>query len=335
MSLSHCTSLIEKNEKKLFSRPQYNTQAEALELLRQSDQELLASADHIRSQVFGNGIDLCAIINARSGNCSMDCAFCPQSSAHVSDIRTYPLLAPHELNARIMDLASLPVRHIGIVTSGARLHQEELDTLIALCSSLPKDITARLCTSLGRLSEASLLALKKCGIRRFHHNLETSQNFYPRICTRQRWEERQNTVITARRVGFVNCTGGLFGMGETWEDRIGLALALKALNVQHIPLNFLDPRPGTPLAKQSPLKATEALRIIALFRHILPTATLRICGGRSVTFGPKEDLLFAAGANALMVGDYLTTRGAGVEHDLALLQRLGLEPVNTQETDEI
>lgn len=298
---------------------------EALALTRLPEEELLRRADAVREAAFGRRISLCAIINARSGNCAMDCRFCSQSRHNHTPIAVFDLLPDETLRERILELAALPVNHIGIVTSGAALSEAELARLRAVLAALPDNVRPRVCASLGRLNSAQLEQLAQAGLTRYHHNLETAQGHYPRVCTTQTWEQRRDTVAHAMRAGLTACTGGLFGLGESWEERIAFAFSLKALGVRNVPMNFLHPHPETPLAGQQPLSADEALRIIALFRHILPEATLRICGGRPTTLGARQHEIFAAGANALMTGDYLTTHGQGIEEDLAMIAAQGLE----------
>lgn len=305
--------------------PEANTPDAAMDVLRLSDAVLFAQATALREAVFGHRIVLCAIINARSGNCAMDCAFCAQSRHNHTPVPTFALLPDAVLRERLLHLAQLPVAHMGIVTSGAALEPVEVTRLCTLIAALPPEVRHRVCASLGRLSAEHLEQLRRAGLARFHHNLETSPTFYPRICTRQTWEQRQTTVKHAAAAGLTPCSGGLFGMGEDWEDRVALAFHLKELGVRQIPLNFLHPQPRTPLAHYPVIDANEALRIIALFRHILPEATLRVCGGRPRVLGTRENAIFAAGANALMTGDYLTTQGQGIDHDLAMLAALGLE----------
>ncbi|MBQ9537303.1 MAG: biotin synthase BioB [Desulfovibrionaceae bacterium] len=302
-----------------------NSIATGRALLELSDSELLRKANKLRLQHFGSKIDLCGIINCRSGNCSMDCAFCAQSS-HYGSPQTFPLLSQEALLKQIYALAKLPVSHIGLVASGSALGEQEITAITACLAKLPHHIKTRICTSFGRLPANSLKSLKAAGIKRYHHNLETSASFYPQICRTQTHGQREKTVLRARMHGFSNCTGGLFGLGETWLDRIEFALELKALGIKHIPLNFLHPQPNTPLGTRPTLKCQEALRIIALFRLILPEATLRVCGGRPLTFGTNQGAIFLAGANALMIGDYLTTAGQRPQQDLALLTSLGLKP---------
>jgi biotin synthase len=183
----------------------------------------------------------------------------------------------------------------------------------------------RLCGSLGRLPKEQMIALREGGLRRFCHNLETSQRFYKNLCTTQRWEDRLETVWRAKELGYEVCCGGIFGVGESWEDRIDLAITLRQLQITCMPINFLHPHPGTPLENQPLLSANEALRIIAVFRHLLPTTSLRICGGRTDVLGMQQYKVFDAGASALMVGDYLTTKGEALERDLAAMKAMHLK----------
>ncbi|MEG6503282.1 MULTISPECIES: biotin synthase BioB [unclassified Desulfovibrio] len=298
---------------------------EALKLVSLSEEELFAASAHLRRAAFGNRVTLCAIINARSGNCGMDCRFCSQSRHNHTPIETFPLLPDEELRGRILALAAQPVARIGVVTSGGALSGEEFDRLLEVLRSLPGHALKRVCASLGKLSAVQLAQLADVGLDRYHHNLETSRQYYPHICTTQTWDQRKATVERVLGVGMTACTGGLFGLGESWRDRIEFAFALKALGVGHVPMNFLHPHPETPLADREPLTAAEALRIVAVFRHILPTAALRICGGRPLVLGARQKEVFAAGANALMTGDYLTTQGRGLADDLAMIDSLGLE----------
>jgi biotin synthase len=291
------------------------------------EQELFDSATRLREAAFGKRVELCAIINARSGNCSMDCRFCSQSRHNPTHVAVFPLLDKTVLRERLALLADQPVRHVGIVTSGGALAGEEFERLRQLIAACPPKLRAKTCASLGRLSLAQLQQLHDAGLPRFHHNLETDEAYYPQVCTTQRWQERLATTRNVRAAGLALCSGGLFGMGETWQDRINFALRLRDEGAENVPLNFLYPHSHTPLGKQAPLSASEALRIIAVFRHILPQATLRVCGGRPLVLGQRQQELFAAGANALMTGDYLTTQGEGLASDVQMIEALGLELV--------
>ncbi|MDE5879804.1 MAG: biotin synthase BioB [Desulfovibrio sp.] len=298
---------------------------EALPLLTLPDAELFSRAERLRERASGRSVHLCAIINIRSGHCGMDCHFCAQSRHNPAPQAGFPLLDETTLRERILALAATPVRRIGLVASGAALAGEDFERVVRLVAALPAEVRARLCASFGRLDAERMARLSEAGISRYHHNLETSERYYPHICTTQRWEQRRETARRALGAGLGLCCGGIFGLGESWEDRISLAFTLRELDVRHVPLNFLHPQPGTPLARKRPLSAREALRIIALFRHILPDAALRVCGGRPLVLGSRQGEMFAAGANALMTGDYLTTSGEALQDDLALLAASGME----------
>lgn len=301
---------------------------EALRLLDLPDGQLFQQADYLRNLHFGKTIDLCAIINAKSGNCGMDCAFCPQSSFSGNDKENVWSLDPVDLAGKILRLSDFPLCHIGIVTSGARLGDEELDELISVLHALDPATQKKICVSLGRLRQEQLERLRASGVLRYHHNLESSARYYPAICSTQTWQERAKTVQLAAKAGLENCTGALFGLGESWEDRISLAFSLKKLKVKNIPINFLDPRPGTRLAGLKAPGENEALRIVALVRHILSEASLRICGGRPRIFGGRLAELIHAGANAIMTGDYLTTGGNNIENDIDELVKNGFRPAH-------
>lgn len=305
-----------------------HTPQEAAFLLNLPQEELFARAEALREAAFGRKVTLCAIINARSGNCSMDCRFCSQSGHNRTNIKTFALLSDAELRARILHLATLPVARIGIVTSGATLNTDEQERLRTLVAGLSQNVRSRICASLGRLTADSLRQVRASGLTRYHHNLESSRGFYPSVCTTQTWGQRKKTVESAQQAGLEVCCGGLFGLGETWAHRIDFAFALKQMGITQVPLNFLYPHPETPLADMPPLDAGEALRIIAVFRHILPHATLRVCGGRPLVLGRRQQEIFRAGANALMTGDYLTTQGQSLAHDLEMIASLGLEAGN-------
>ena len=288
--------------------------------------DLLNEASRIRTETFGNKIELCGLVNVKNGRCTMDCRFCAQSQHHDTAIETFPLLNASQLAVETLKLKDQNVRQIGLVSSGLVLTREEINEIVdATFLILRVWDKLHLCASLGQLQTPALTQLKAAGVRRYHHNLETSERFYPSICTTQRWQDRRATVERAKDLGLEVCCGGLFGIGETWEDRWQLAGTLKELNVDSVPINFYNAIPGTPLAEQPPLSVEEALRIVVLFRLALPKAAIRICGGRPTVFANREQdvLLFRAGANALMTGDYLTTSGISPEVDREMIERGG------------
>jgi biotin synthase len=298
---------------------------EALHLATETEEkELFHSATKIREHFFGNSIQLCMIINAKCGKCSMDCTFCSQSMHHGANSDIYPLFQPLQLVEQIENLSENGIHHCGIVTSGDRLKSQEVDRICEALSIIKDSISFNICASLGKLSKEDMEKLKNVGLVRYHHNLETSEKHYPNICSTQTWQERLLTVKKAIESGIEVCAGGLFGLGETWKDRIDLALTLRDLNVNSVPINFLHPQPGTPLEHQPLMSAEEALRIIAVYRHLLPNTTLRICGGRPGVLKERQKDMFKAGANALMTGDYLTTSGQIPKSDTQMIDALGL-----------
>jgi biotin synthase len=308
--------------------------AVALSLHETPDQhvlELLAGADRIRRHFKGNKVTLCSIVNAKSGRCPEDCAFCSQSAHHKSDIPVFPLLSEEEIVAHFEAAAAYPIDRFGVVISGKGL--EAGGEAEALCRTIRRirentdGITA--CASLGVLADELAVQVKEAGLQSYHHNVETSRDFFPQICSTHRFEERVSTVKTAKRAGFQVCCGGIFGLGESPEDRVDMAMLLRELDVDSVPLNFLVPIPGTRLADTRPLEPMEILRIIALFRYVLPDKDIRVCGGRERNLRDLQGLVFFAGANGFMLGNYLTTKGRSPEDDLQLLADLGLEPVRS------
>jgi len=311
------------------------TAEEALELINGNETELLDGATRIREAHFGTEIQLCSIINAKSGKCDMDCRFCSQSAHNSTEIESYSFIDPQSLETQIHEAIDAGDRLCGVVTSGGKLSTDELKELAATVKKIGGGKQAPVCGSLGRLPKKDLEMLKASGVTRFHHNLEASEGFYAQVCTTQQWSERLETVKTAMTAGLAICSGGLFGLGESWQDRIDLALTLREIGVDSVPINFLYAHPGTPLKDTPPLSAAEALRIIAIYRFLLPTTTLRICGGRSHILGDRQSELFAAGANGMMTGNYLTVAGSQYESDLAMIKNLGLhiatrEPLYSQ-----
>ena len=302
---------------------------EARELIELPEEELFAGATQLREQSFGRDIEACFIINAKSGNCNMNCRFCSQSGFNSTEIERYPFMSAEQLQEIVEGWQPYPVGRCGIVTSGGALTDADVEKLAQFIEAHKASGKKRpqMCGSLGRLKDHALTRLKQAGLTRLHHNLETCESFYPNVCTTQKWRDRLDTVHQAQEHGLSVCCGGLFGLGESWEDRITFALELKREGIRNIPINFLYPHPGTPMAQQPVMSPEEALRIIALFRHLIPDATLRICGGRVSVLKERQYDMFAAGANAFMTGNYLTIPGAGIEADMAKLTELGLRLV--------
>ncbi len=268
----------------------------------------------------------CGIINAKSGRCTEDCAFCAQSRHHETGAAVYPLLGGEALLERAERLAEAGVAYMGIVTSGAGPSGRDLDALCEAASRITARAGIKLCASLGLLKEGQAEALRQAGFTSYHHNLETSRSRYPSICTTHGYEKRVETVRRAKTAGLRVCSGGIFGLGEGWTERLELSETLRELGVDSIPVNFLTPIPGTAMENAPGLEPQEALAVIALFRLMHPARDLIICGGRGSTLGAWENSVFFAGANAIMVGDYLTAKGSPFERDRDLLRALGIMP---------
>lgn len=291
--------------------------------------DILASSERVRRHYKGSKINLCSIVNAKSGLCQEDCSFCSQSAFYPTDIKSYPLIAPEEIIRAAVDAEMSGVREFSIVTSGTGLdNEQEIKTMIDALTGMRDAASIERCASLGIINKDILSRLKGAGLNNYHHNLETSRSFFPNICTTHDYEDDINTIREAKRLGFYVCSGGVFGLGESRMQRIELAVLLKELDVDSIPINFLNPRPGTPLANANNLTPVECLKIIALFRFMLPTKDIVICGGRQVNLRDLQCLIFAAGANGVMVGNYLTTSGRPLADDLQMLKDMGLEPNN-------
>lgn len=286
--------------------------------------ELLYWSNRIREHYKGGKIKLCGIINAKSGLCTQDCRFCAQSARYNTGAKEYPLVSRDKMREGMLKVKSSKAHCCGIVTSGHGLDESGIDELCASVSE-SRDTGIKLSASPGSLNKDSLLRLKNSGINKFHHNLETARSYFKNICTTHSYEERVNTVKNAKHAGLEVCCGGIFGLGETFSHRIELAFTLRELNVDSVPVNFLNPVKGTPMQGMPLLSAGEALRIIAVFRFILPDRDISVCGGREVTLRDLQSWIFYAGANGMMTGGYLTTCGRKVEEDLNMIHDLGYE----------
>jgi biotin synthase len=286
---------------------------------------MLAGARRIGAVAHGGRVSFCAIINAKSGRCPEDCAFCAQSSRHRTESPEYPLIATERVLEAAARMRERGVTRFGVVVSGKGLTGGDFDRAVEMVSRLGAIPGMAPDISPGILDADRLRRLQAAGLSGYHHNLETSRTFFPKICSTHGYDEDVAAVRAAVQAGLYVCSGGIFGLGESWEDRVELALTLKGLGVPSVPVNFLQPIPGTPCASRPVLTPAEALKIVALYRYLLPQAQIRICGGRAAVFpeGARLDVL-NAGASGLMVGDYLTTKGADVAADRAGLAGLGL-----------
>lgn len=286
---------------------------------------LFAAATRVRKRSFGKNVSLCSIVNAKSGLCPEDCAFCAQSAHHATSVAQYPLLDEQTLLAGARAAAANGSGCYGIVTSGSGIRSgEELDRICSVIRQIRAEGLIAPGASLGTLDEYSVQALKEAGLVTYHHNLETSRSFFPQICSTHAYDDDIATVRLAKRAGLRVCSGGLFGLGETMEQRVELALTLRELDVDSVPINFLDPVEGTPLAGSNNLTPLECLQSIALFRLILPKAHITICGGREKNLRDLHSWLFMAGASGIMTGNYLTKEGRQPGDDRQMIADLGL-----------
>lgn len=289
--------------------------------------DILAVTEKVRRRHKGMEVNLCSIINAKSGLCGEDCSFCSQSVKYATGVKQYPMTSPEEIVKAAKEASSTGAREFSIVTSGTGVEKEkDLDALAATLKEMKETVPIERCASLGILKRETLKRLKAAGLESYHHNLETGRSFFPKICSTHDYEEDVAVVRAAREEGFYVCSGGIFGLGEKWGHRVELAATLKELDVDSIPINFLNPRPGTPLEGARNLTPFECLRIIALFRLMMPKKDIVVCGGRPTNLRDMQPLIFAAGANGMMIGNYLTTAGRNPEEDLQMLKDLGLEP---------
>lgn len=302
------------------------TRAEALRLAAASTDDLLRCAGALRRRFFGDTVHLCSIINAKSGACSENCRFCAQSAHNPTKVTTYPLVSGARMRGAFAAAAANGVSCFSVVTSGKRVSGPDVEAIAEAVRSM-RVSGARVSASLGELDDAALRRLRDSGVTRYHHNLETSRRFFPRICTTHTYDDRIATIRRAQKAGFQICSGGLFGLGETMADRVDLARALRSLAVDSVPLNFLNPVPGTPLANAPRLSPREILHTIALFRCILPRTNISVCGGREVNLRDMQSWIFYAGASGMMVGGYLTTAGRTVAQDLRMVRDAGLRPL--------
>jgi len=286
--------------------------------------DLFAASNRIKDHFQGNRVDICSIVNAKSGACSEDCRFCAQSSHHTTDAPVYPLIDISRMEEAAFTAKKNGAKRFCIVTSGRGIDNDADLHAIAQGIERVQAVGLSPCATLGTLTRDQLSCLKDAGLKRYHHNIETSREFFPEICSTHTFDERTELLHEGRSIGLSLCSGGILGMGETMKDRISMAFSLKELDVDSVPINFLMPIMGTPMETIDRIQPLEALHAIALFRFILPTKEIRVCGGRGTALGRLHPLIFMAGADGFMIGNYLTRTGLDPQEDLAMLADLGL-----------
>ena len=291
--------------------------------------DLLLMANKTREAFKKNRVELCSIVNAKSGMCSEDCKFCAQSGRYNTKIDRYPLLDSGQILSAAVSARKNKATCFGIVTSGKAINnKKEISIICKALGNIKKRFPSmKRSVSLGVLDYPAMKDLRSAGADRFHHNLETSEDYFPMICTTHTYKERLNTIEAAKKAGFGVCSGALFGLGESRADRLKLAFLLKALEVESVPLSFLHPIKGTPLEYKKPTPPDEILRTIAIFRLILPKADIKVCGGRVVNLRSLQSMIFFAGASGMMIGNYLTQPGQDPAVDLQMIRDLGLRVI--------
>ena len=286
-------------------------------------EELKEGAYRLQRQFCGNHIDLCTIVNGRSGRCGENCKYCAQAACHKTGVETYSSLPQEEIIAHAKANQDAGANRFSIVTSGGALSGKEFEQAIDTYKEIKRTLTIDLCASHGLLSRIQLRRLREIGVTSYHHNIETSERYFPEICTTHTYADRIRTIKDAQAEGLCVCSGGIIGMGETWDDRFEMAFALQELGIESIPLNSLMAIPGTALEHLEPLSGDEILRTIAIFRFINPTANVRLGAGRKLL--PENGATaFKAGASASITGNMLTTSGTTIAEDMELLRELGM-----------
>ncbi len=317
-------SIVSELEAKIMNGGQID-RAEAIALSEAPLEELTEAANRLREHFCKNVFDMCTIINGKCGRCSEDCKYCAQSvHYHTSCEDSYPLLSTEELFRQAEYNAKRGVLRYSIVTSGKRLSDREVEQVCESIRVIKEKVDIEICVSFGLLNEEQFRKIKAAGASRVHCNLEASRRYFPEVCTTHTFDEKIETLKAASRAELSICSGGIMGLGETMEDRIDMVMTARELGVRSVPVNLLNPIPGTPYEKNRVLTNDELCRIVAVFRFIIPDGMIRLAGGRGLV-GDKGRKCFSSGANAAISGDMLTTAGITVETDMGLLKNLGYE----------
>ncbi|MCI9003971.1 MAG: biotin synthase BioB [Lachnospiraceae bacterium] len=315
-------SLASLKEKVLAGRQ--ITREEALALTETPLEELCAAADEIRRFFCGDKFDLCTIVNGKSGKCSENCKYCAQSASYHTAVETYPLLDTEALLEQAQYSQSRGVHRYSIVTSGRNLNAQEVSQACGSIRKIKESMDISICVSFGLLEEADFQKLRQAGASRVHNNLEASAGYFPQVCTTHTQQDKIRSIEAARKAGMEVCSGGIMGLGESMEDRIDLAITLRELQIKSVPVNMLNPIPGTPYENNPRLTEEDMCRIVAIFRFLLPDAFIRLAGGRGL-MDDQGRRCFCSGANAAITGDMLTTSGITIQRDLEFLKELGYQ----------
>lgn len=309
------------------------SEGEALEIMEASEEDYFAKilpiAKALRERAYGNKISFCSIVNAKSGSCAEACDFCSQS-AHFKGTQApaYPMYETRKIVEAAHEAEENGATEFSIVTSGRGMTREsELSTMENAIREIRATTKMETCASLGLMRKEDLARLKDAGMVNYHHNIETARSYFPNIVHTHSFDDEVNSIRHAKELGLKTCCGGIVGMGESRHQRIEFAFNLKEIDPDSIPLNFLNPRPGTPLAHLNDLTPLDCLKMISILRLVLPKKELFVCGGREVNLKEHQEKIFDAGASGTMLGNYLTTSGRPTEDDRSMIERLGLEVV--------
>ena len=283
---------------------------------------LMAKADAVRRTYQGDSLELCGIVNAKSGRCSEDCKFCAQSVHHHTEATVYDLRDAETIFDAAAQAKAIGAKRFGIVTSGNTLDDAEIDSIAQAVRQIVDQLGLAVCGSLGALNADQLGRLKHAGMTRYHHNIETSRRFYGQIVTTHDFQQRLDTIAAAKDAGLEVCSGGIIGMGETWADRVDMAVTLKTLNVDAVPINILVPLEGTAMENAAVLSRADILRTIAVFRIVLQDVAITIAAGRETALQDQQLRAFQAGANGMMIGGYLTVPGDSREKNDTLIKEI-------------
>ncbi|MGB2694354.1 MAG: biotin synthase BioB [Dehalococcoidia bacterium] len=321
-------------EEQVMDRGEPITADQARELIALPHVELptlIELAHRVRLRYCGEAVEVESLISAKTGGCPEDCAFCSQSARFDTQIATHPFLSTKLVLASAKSSEELGATQFCIVVAVRGPDRRLMDQVLEATAAIRRETTLDVHCSLGILTREQARELAQAGVERYNHNLETARSFFPTIVSTHTWEEREETCRLVKDEGMELCSGGIFGMGESWEQRVEFACELRALGPAEIPLNFLNPRPGTPLGDQELLPPLDAIRICALWRLFFPRETIRYAGGREVVLRDLQSLGLLSGVNGLIMGNYLTTTGRSPEQDLRMLDDLGMPRAQTHE----
>jgi biotin synthase len=308
--------------------PPLITRAEALRLGELEDpteiEALVERAWQARTERFADSTDMCSLVNAKSGGCAEDCGFCAQSRYAEADTPMHAMMDPEQILEHARAAEAAGAHRFCMVTQGQGLSKRDFEKVLAGARLVAEHTNLKRCASIGHISAQRAQALKDAGIQRVHHNVETAESYYPEVSTTVRYEGRIRTIEAVKEAGLETCVGGILNLGETREQRVEMAFQLAEINPTSVPINLLNPRPGTKFGERELMDPWEAVKWIAIFRLILPEALFRLCGGRVENLGELQQLAVRAGVNGVMMGNFLTTLGNTPEQDRDMFEELGL-----------